>query len=106
MYISIVLFEKIIHWLENHTFSCFYKKNFGFECPGCGMQRSVLELLKGNFVESFQLYPALATTITLFSMLIIHLIFKLHNGAKYLIWIFALNTVIIIINYILKLINF
>lgn len=102
--VSIILLEtsKIVQWLENHTFSCFYKKHFYMECPGCGMQRSIIELLKGNFAESFRLYPALVTTIALFTLLIFHLIFKFKNGAKYLLIIFIINTLIILINYIFK----
>lgn len=102
--VAVILLKtsQLIQWLENHTFSCFYKKHFGMECPGCGMQRSIIELLKGNFTESFKLYPALFTTIALFTLLIFHLIFKLKNGAKYLLIIFIINTLIILINYIYK----
>jgi hypothetical protein len=82
---------------------CFYKKYLGVECPGCGMQRSIIELLKGNLIDSFKLYPALITTIALFTLLIVHLIFKLKNGAKYLIWAFLINTFIVICSYIFKI---
>lgn len=103
MLTTISFFERIIHWLEKNSMSCFYKKFLGIECPGCGMQRSIIELLKGNFVESFRLYPALTTTIVLMGLLILHIIFKFRNGAKYLLIIFIVNTIIILLNYILKL---
>ncbi len=103
MLIVILSFEKIIHWLENHSLPCFYKKYLGIECPGCGMQRSFIELLKGNFLVSFKLYPALTTTFILFIFLLLHIIFKFKNGAKYLLIIFAINAIIIIINYFLKI---
>lgn len=73
------------------------------DCPGCGMQRSIIELLKGNFWESFKLYPALTTTIALIVLLILHLIYKFKHGAKYLLIIFIVNTFILLLNYILKL---
>ena len=72
----------IINWLENNMLACPYKKYFGLDCLGCGMQRSFLALLKGNFVESFYLYPALVPMIFMFLFLIAHLIFKFKNGGN------------------------
>lgn len=97
-------YEKMIQWLEKNSMPCFYKKYFDMECPGCGMQRSFVELLKGNFLESFELYPALVTTIVLISLLILHLVFKFKNGAKLLLITFIINSIIIIINYLINLI--
>jgi hypothetical protein len=103
MIAALLFTQKFIHWLEKNSMPCFYKKFLGIECPGCGMQRSFIELLKGNFVESFKLYPALTTTIALILLLILHIIFKFRNGAKYLLIIFIVNTIILLSNYILKL---
>lgn len=100
-----VFFTRIADWLEKHYLPCFYKKYLGIECPGCGMQRSLIELLKGNFFESFRLYPALTTTIALFVLLIFHIIFKFRNGAKYLLIVFIINAIIITINFIFKFLN-
>ena len=82
---------------------CFYKKFLGVECPGCGMQRSIIALLRGDFYESFMLYPALPLIITLIILLIVHLIFKLKYGAMAIKWLFVLTTAVIIISFILKL---
>ena len=82
---------------------CFYKKFLGVECPGCGMQRSIIALLKGDFYESFMLYPTLPLIIILIVLLIVHLIFKLKYGAIALKWLFILNAAVIIISFILKL---
>ena len=38
---------------------CLNKKIFGVECMGCGLQRSLLLLLKGEFREAFFMYPAI-----------------------------------------------
>ncbi len=93
----------IINWIESHQQVCFYKKYFGIECPGCGMQRAFIELLKGNFVESLVLFPALIPTIFLILYLIVHLIFKFRNGANILIILFIINTTIVVLSYIYKL---
>lgn len=99
------MFDKIIEWLESHMLTCSYKKYLGVECPGCGMQRAFIELLKGNFIESLILYPALPTTIILIVFLVLHLIFKFKHGANILKIIFILNVSIMLLSYIYKLLT-
>ena len=93
----------LISWLENNMLSCPYKKYFGLDCFGCGMQRSLIALLKGNVVESFFLYPALLPMITLFLLLIAHIIFKFEHGAKWLKYNFIFVVAIAVINFMVKL---
>lgn len=99
------MYSDLIYWLENHLLQCFWKKHFGLECLGCGMQRSFVELLKGNIVESFILYPALVPLIFLFSFLFLHLFFKFKHGALILKISFIFTVIIIVTNYIFKFIN-
>jgi len=70
---------------------------------GCGMQRAIILLLKGDFVGSFKMYPALFTLIIMFVYLALHLRFHFKNGHKILLYLFYLNIVLILINFILKL---
>ncbi|WP_375240011.1 DUF2752 domain-containing protein, partial [Aurantibacter sp.] len=42
---------------------CLNKKIFGFECMGCGMQRSTLLIFKGEFINAFKMYPAIYTLL-------------------------------------------
>ncbi|MDY6801006.1 MAG: DUF2752 domain-containing protein [Bacteroidota bacterium] len=98
------MIQKLIQWLESRMQSCFYKKYFGVECPGCGMQRAFIELLKGNFTESLMLFPALIPTIIMVIYLILHLIFKFAKGAQVLKIMFIINTSIVVLSYIYKLI--
>jgi len=94
----------MIEWLEHHMLPCLSKKYFGMECPGCGMQRSFIELLKGNFQESFLLYPPLLPVLAMVIFLFIQLRFRFVNGGKYLLWLFSFNAAIIMINYFARLI--
>jgi hypothetical protein len=94
----------LIDWLERNMLPCFYKKYLGIDCPGCGMQRALIELLKGNFIDSLKIYPALLPTIFLIVFLILHLIIKFKNGAFVLKISFIFTASIIVINFILKLI--
>lgn len=93
----------IIHWLEEHMMTCPYKAITGIDCPGCGMQRSFIALLKGNFVESFLLYPALLPVMFTLLLTALHLYFKFKNGANYIKYSFLITMSIIVISYILKL---
>ncbi len=94
---------EVVRWLEKHQGACFYKKYFGIECPGCGMQRAFIALLKGNVTESLQLFPALLPLMGMFVFLLLHLIFHFRNGAKILMYWFILNVGIIVVSYVLKI---
>jgi hypothetical protein len=97
-----VIFSEFAHWLENHMLPCMYKKIFGLECPGCGMQRSFIRLLYGDLPGSFGAYPALLTTISMFIFLVLHLKFKFKKGAIILTYLFVLNTFIVMFNYLIN----
>lgn len=96
-------FIGIIEWLEKNSKPCYYKKQFGFECFGCGIQRAFIELLKGNIVESIKLYPALIPLILTLSTLALHLKFKFNNGAMTIKILFIITASIIVVNFVYKL---
>jgi len=83
---------------------CPIKQGLGFDCPGCGMQRSFIYLAEGNLKESIITYPALIPSLLMIIYLILHLKFRFKNGHKILLTLFSVNTIIIVINYILKFI--
>ena len=93
-----------LEWLEHHLLHCPTKHFLGIECPGCGMQRSIIELLRGNFWESIKLYPPLIPMIILLVLLVINL--KVNSIAlqKVLKYFFIAEVIIIFVNYIFKFI--
>lgn len=95
--------NSIIDWLENHLVSCPYKSLSGIDCPGCGMQRSFIELLKGNFIYSLELYPALLPVLFTLIFTLLHIIFKFKNGAAIIKYSFISTMAIIVIKYIYKM---
>ncbi len=99
------MLHKAADWLDQNAMACFYKKYFGIECPGCGMQRSVAALLRGDVSESFMLYPALLPILFMLIFLCLHLIFKWKNGGTILKYTFIFTASIIVISFILKIIN-
>jgi len=92
----------IVSFLEEHLLACYWKKEYGIDCIGCGMQRSVIHILKGEFVEAFYIYPAIYTLIAMFGFLLLHLKFNFKQGHKILLGLFIINIVAMLINYILK----
>lgn len=82
---------------------CFYKKYLGIECPGCGMQRSAIALIKGQFFESLSLYPMLIPLGLMLIFLLFHLKFKFENGSKILVYFFVGNALGILASYVLKI---
>jgi hypothetical protein len=89
--------------VEDHLIPCMWKKNFGLECFGCGMQRSAVLLFQGEFTAAFKMYPAIYTLILLFGMLLLHLKFNFKYGHKIILALFVTNVIIIVTNYILKI---
>lgn len=95
----------IINWLEQHQLPCIFKKITQFDCPGCGIQRAGIELLKGNLGESFRVYPPLIPIFLLFVLLIAYLVFKWQKGYLHLKYAYIFCALVIVINYIFKLIQ-
>lgn len=92
----------VIHWLEHHLLSCPFKSITGIDCPGCGFQRSVIALFKGDFLSSIKFYPPTIPFLGLLIFLLLHLKFDFKNGALVIKTMYILITAIIIINYIYK----
>jgi hypothetical protein len=88
--------------LEEYMLPCLNKQLTGMDCMGCGIQRSLLLLIKGEFIQAFYMYPAIYSLILLFSVVAIN-IFKPSKLLGKLIIILAIgNVAIIIISFILK----
>lgn len=91
-----------ISFLEKNMLSCQWQKA-GVECTGCGTQRAIIHLLKGEFIEAFNTYPAIYTLFIMFIFLGLHLKFNFAKGHKILLWLFIINLIIIILHYIIKI---
>ena len=94
----------IIHWLETHQLPCLFKTITHFDCPGCGMQRSIILLMKGDLSGSFMMFPALIPIILLFAFLSVHVMARIRNGANILKYTYILCAGIIMVSYIYKLV--
>ncbi|NER14185.1 DUF2752 domain-containing protein [Leptobacterium flavescens] len=82
---------------------CLNKRWFGVECPGCGLQRSVAYLFKGDFAAAFYVYPAIYTLILLAGFLFLNLFIKFRYQNIIKISLISLNILIILVSYFIKL---
>lgn len=92
----------IIEWLEGHMMPCFFKTFTGKECPGCGIQRSIVALLKGEFVESFLLFPALLPFILTICLIIFNKFRPSDLSQKLMVGGAYTTVAVILINFIIK----
>ncbi len=89
---------------EDFMFPCLSKQIFGVECPGCGLQRSVAFLMRGDFVEAFYMYPAIYNIIALLLFLLANSYIKIKYSNLITITLLVSSVVLILGNFILKLI--
>ncbi|NGY38047.1 DUF2752 domain-containing protein [Flavobacterium sp. XN-5] len=88
--------------LEKYMIPCLSKTLFGMECLGCGFQRSFLLLLKGDFTASFQMYPALLTSLLFLGFLGFHFIYKGMISQKLIVIVAVINVLFMIAGYFYK----
>ncbi len=88
--------------LENYMIPCLSKTLFGFECMGCGFQRSLFLIWRGHFVEAFYMYAAIYPLLILLALLILTRFYKFKNYSKGINWLSIVSIATIIISYTLK----
>ena len=92
--------------LENYMIPCVNKKIFGVECLGCGMQRATIHLFSGEFVTAFKIYPAIYTIFILLAVIFVNFFVKFKFDYQVKIGLIALNAVIMVGSYFIKMSHF
>ena len=97
-----VLYFLIVFLLQKAGISCLYKHFFGIECPGCGMTRAFISLIKLDFKKAFSYHPM----VFFMPLTYIFILFdcRLFNNKKLDTCYIILIVSGFLINYLLKLI--
>lgn len=93
-----------VPFLEQYLIPCGFKAITGYDCLGCGAQRSFVALLSGNLSESWRLYPPLILLIITFIFALLHLKFKFEKGAVIIKYLFIATVITMLANYLVKMV--
>ncbi len=93
----------MIDWLEAHMGTCVFVKYLSIECPGCGIQRAFIALLRGQILDSVRLFPALIPYLATIVLLIWQIFSSTSIRARAIMYLFLTSTGIMLVSYVLKL---
>lgn len=88
---------------DNTLIPCLNKQLLGMECPGCGLQRSVLLLFEGEFSAAFMMYPAIYPLILLILFLLADQFIKIRYANTISIFLMVTTVVFILANFLYRL---
>lgn len=100
---KIAVQNNLILNLENYMIPCFNKQLFGIDCLGCGTQRAIVLILKGDFIAAFYQFPAIYTTLLFFGFVGLHFFDKNRNYHLPMTGLAIINAIIMIVSYIYKM---
>ncbi len=92
--------------MEEYLLPCLNKQLFGLECYGCGGQRSILLLLKGDFHAAFIMFPAIYPILILLGFVLFNLFYKFQYDYYIKIGLILLTGFVLITSYLYKIFNF
>ncbi|WP_344929718.1 DUF2752 domain-containing protein [Aquimarina addita] len=82
---------------------CLNKKLFGVDCLGCGLQRSLVLLVKGEFTAAFIMYPAIYPLLLLLAFLGVNFFIKFKNDLLIKYCLIFITVLTMVVSYILKI---
>ncbi|MFC6095051.1 DUF2752 domain-containing protein [Flavobacterium qiangtangense] len=92
--------------MEEYMLPCLSKKFFGMECMGCGSQRALVMVFKGDFLNAFHMFPAIYSTLIFFLFVALHFIDKTRSYHKLIIYSAIINAVIMVVAFLIKISNY
>lgn len=84
---------------------CLSKQYFGIDCFGCGIQRALALIVRGEFIAAFKMYPAIYTLILFFGVIFVNVFYKFSGDQKLIRILIIVNFIIIFTSFIIKHIN-
>ena len=89
--------------MEDFMLPCLNKQMFGFDCLGCGAQRAVLLVFRGEFSSAFEMYPAIYPLLLLLFFIVLNFFVKFKKAMLIKTTLIILTAGVIIISYYLKM---
>lgn len=93
----------VADWLEAHSLPCLNKKLLGIPCPGCGFQRAVIALLRGDIATAWEMYPAIFPIIGTLLLVAVTLKWKFRYRSAVLKGSFVVSVLFILVSYVIKM---
>jgi len=95
----------MVDWMERNMLTCPSKRWLHVECPGCGLQRSLIALFRGDLHTSLGLYPATIPLVALLWFVALHLRYDFRYGAVVIKYLQLGVATIVLVFYIYKVLN-
>ncbi|MGB5238669.1 MAG: DUF2752 domain-containing protein [Flavobacteriaceae bacterium] len=93
----------LVDLMEINLLPCLNKQVLGVDCPGCGLQRSVLLLFDGDFSGAFYMFPALYPMMLLLLFLLADQFIKIKYANSISIILMISTVTLILTNFLYKL---
>lgn len=91
---------------QEYMLPCLNKMFFGVACPGCGLQRSLYLLSKGEFTAAFYMYPGVYPLGIFLLFLLLRFFIKIPYAHSIQWSLLGIMVVTIIVSYALKIASF
>jgi hypothetical protein len=92
--------------MEEYMVPCLSKKLFGIDCFGCGIQRSFVLLMQGEFEAAFYMYPAIYSMILFFAVIGLQLIQKNRSYHSWIVSLGIITAAIMVVSYFYKVLYY
>ena len=89
--------------INDYLLPCLNKSLFGIDCLGCGFQRALIHVIKGNFLTAFKLYPAIYTLLLFALFLLLNYKLKFKKSKRIILTFATINVLVIVISYFIKM---
>jgi len=89
-------------WFNDYLLPCPSKYFLNMDCPGCGLQRSVIALFQGDLTASLTLYPATLPILITMIFSVLHIKYDFRHGAAVIKYLFIIDVIIILTFYFYK----
>lgn len=95
--------ETAAQWMESHMLTCPSVAMTGMQCPGCGFQRALADLVRGDLGASWEHYPPLFPFLLTLVLLVVALRSRFRWRLHLLLGAFFTTIAFIGVNYFLKI---